>query len=305
MGLESHVGYGPNCMNSAQFLETLLAPRLESKAMAWVRSQALGMSQGISDNALFFAFSQAVRHAGKGLLSPTQAEAQTARGLDPHWDLREWTLDVTVRAYFMAMMPDSPETPARLMKVHQTADLGEHIALVKALFLAPRCEAALHIAREGLRSNMRSVFAGITAHNPFPARYFDELAFNQMVVKCLFVDLPLRDIAGLDSRLNATLAQILIDLAHERWAAERLVSPEMWRCVGPFANDLGRAGMLKALDAGLASEAGTRSAEARGAALGMMRDPSGASQLVLQQKTPGLVADIREGRLTWENYDHA
>jgi hypothetical protein len=273
--------------------------------MSWLREQAKAMANGAPENQVFFAFSQAVRHAGKNALMATATELQSARALDPHWDLKDWTLDMTARAFFMASLPDSPETPTTLLKVHQTADLGEHIALVKALFLAPRCEAVLHIAREGLRSNMRSVFAGITANNPYPARYFDELAFNQMVVKCLFVDLPLRDIAGLDTRLNATLAQILIDLAHERWAAGRIVSPEMWRCVGPFANDLGRAGMVKALELGLSQAAGQQSPEARGAALGMMRDPSGASQLVLQQKTPSLVADIREGRLTWENYDHA
>ena len=38
---------------------------------------------------------------------------------------------------------------------------------------------------------------------------------------------------------------MLCDYAHERWAAGRPVSPELWRCVGPYASgemldDLGR-----------------------------------------------------------------
>ncbi len=290
-------------------LSETLGKRIKPEAMAWLQKQAQSLMEGAHENVLFVAFSQAVRHAGKAALAPTAEELAAAQAADPDWDLAPWTCDVAARAYLMASLPDEASTPERLLKVHQTADMGEHIALVKALFLAPRCGEALHIAREGIRSNMRTVFEAITARNPYPARYFDELAFNQMVVKCLFVDLPLRDITGLDSRLNATLRQILVDLAHERWAAGRVVSPEMWRCVGPFADAAGRAGMLKALEAGLASPQGENSPDARGAALGMMKDPSGESQSllnpILKQRAPALAEALRNGRLTWNNYDHA
>ncbi len=29
----------------------------------------------------------------------------------------------------------------------------------------------------------------------------------------------------------------MVDFAHERWAAGRDVSPELWRCVGPFIEE--------------------------------------------------------------------
>jgi hypothetical protein len=57
-----------------------------------------------------------------------------------------------------------------------------------------------------------------------------------MVLKALFVGSTLGPIIGLDLRANAALARMLSDYAHERWSAGRPVSPELWRCVGPFAS---------------------------------------------------------------------
>jgi hypothetical protein len=43
---------------------------------------------------------------------------------------------------------------------------------------------------------------------------------------------------------------MLLDYARERWAAKRAVSPELWRCVGPFADDAALAAMGKVLAEG-------------------------------------------------------
>jgi hypothetical protein len=296
-------------MPTDAYLFQILRARLNPAALAWLEAKVqlfaqksiAGLSQIGMDGDILLAFSQAVRHAGKAPLHATPAEKTMAHALIPGWDISDWTCDVAARALLMASLPDDSHTPRRLLLIHQSADLGEHLALVKALFLAPRCQDAMHIAREALRTNMVSVFTGITTHNPYPALYFDENAFNQMVVKCLFVDVPLRAITALDKRANATLRQILVDLAHERWAAGRAVSPEMWRCVGPFPDALGLAAMERALRSGSPSAA-------RGAALGLMADPSQQGRALLQNQAPEL-ADlanaVRDGRLTWENYDHA
>lgn len=56
-----------------------------------------------------------------------------------------------------------------------------------------------------------------------------------MVLKALFIDTTLHPIVGPDERANSKLATLLCDYAHERWAAGRAVTPELWRCVGPHA----------------------------------------------------------------------
>ena len=91
-------------------------------------------------------------------------------------------------------------------------------------------------AREGTRSAMQPMFEAVAHRNPFPMEQFDENAWNHMVLKALFIGSKLRPIQGLDERANPRLMRMLCDYAHERWAAERPVSPELWRCVGPHAD---------------------------------------------------------------------
>jgi hypothetical protein len=81
-----------------------------------------------------------------------------------------------------------------------------------------------------------------------------EDAWNQMVLKALFVGSALDPIVGLDRRANAALARMLGDYAHERWAARRPVNPELWRCVGPFATGRLLADLARVLDEGSAPE---------------------------------------------------
>jgi hypothetical protein len=69
-------------------------------------------------------------------------------------------------------------------------------------------------------------------------------------VKALFIGSSLWPIQGLDQRANPHLARMLVDFAHERWAAGRAVSPELWRCVAPHADPQGMAALQRAFDTG-------------------------------------------------------
>ena len=47
---------------------------------------------------------------------------------------------------------------------------------------------------------------------------------------------------------------MLCDYAHERWAASRPVSPELWRCVGPHATGAALQDLEKVLKQGTEPE---------------------------------------------------
>ena len=106
-------------------------------------------------------------------------------------------------------------------ELFRTGDNDERVVLLRALgFFGERDEAVL-LAREACRSNVEDVFCAIAHDNPFPAEYFDDNGFNQMVVKAIFLRVGARRIVGVNSRINDELRRMLTDYRNERVAAER------------------------------------------------------------------------------------
>jgi hypothetical protein len=118
-----------------------------------------------------------------------------------------------------------------------TAEINESIALFSALPLFSQPEEWLHRATDAVRSNIGDVFNSFAFGNPFAAKYFSELAWNQLVLKCIFNDKPIHLIQGIDHRANQALADMLSDFAHERWAAGRTVPAQVWRLAVNFMNE--------------------------------------------------------------------
>lgn len=286
-------------MTQQDHILSWLDRRLDPAATAWVREQCAAIAAGAPDRTFQLAFGMAVRKAGAAPLAATGTEQADAFAVHPGWDLRDWTVDQAARAALLLALPVSPASTKSILALFQTADLGEHVALVRALFLLPGNESLLHIAREGIRSNMGDVFFAVSQRNPYPSERFDDIAWNQMIVKCLFVELPLRGIFGLDARANADLARMISDLARERWAAGRAISPEAWRCVAPFAEDAAAGASAETLATALERGGSDR----RGAALGAWTSGRASVRDLVRAKAPELVSSLEDGTLTWENHD--
>ena len=140
---------------------------------------------------------------------------------------------------------------------------------------------------------MRNVFEAVAHHNPFPAEQLPQTAWNQMVLKTLFIGSVLHPIAGLDRRWNEPLARMLIDYAHERWAASRPVAAELWRGVGRFADPATVADLTRVLITG-------DGIEQRAAALALSECSLPAAAAALAQR-PDFADAISAGRITWDD----
>ena len=246
--------------SALSLLESWLTSRLSTEAQAWYDEKRASLS---SDRDFFIAFALVPRKLGKADLIPTEDEGAACTG----WDPSNWTVDQAAR---IALLLAGPEASfiGRLEKLCATGDVGELVTLYQALPLYPNPASLAKRAAEGLRSNVVPVFEAVAHRNPFPKRYFDQAAWNQMVLKALFIGSSLHPIQGLDARANETLAATLIDYAHERWAAGREVNPELWRCMAPFLNEA----RLEDVNRALASENRLSKAAAR-LALGAAKSP--------------------------------
>jgi len=281
-------------MNPSALLGRWLAERLPPGPAAWLETVAGRVRAAAGDRELYLAIGEVSRRVGREPLSITAAELREAQASRPGWDPRDWTRDQAARVRLLLESTADGELLARrLDTLCSAADVGELVAFYRGLPLYP--DPARHVLRaaEGVRSNMRVVFEAVAHRNPYPAEQFAQAAWNQMVLKALFVGTRLDLIAGLDTRANPALARMLTDYAHERWAASRAVSPELWRCVGPFASGAVLDDFRRLLERG-------SYAERRAAALALADAKDDDARRLLESHAE-LAAAARAGRLDWES----
>jgi len=210
--------------------------RIDHQNFGWLNEKITKISNHSSERILFTTYSATSRYLGKAKLNLSLEELQRATALVTDWNPINWTLDQVGRTILLLSFPseDNVKYVATLDKIIAAADVGEAIAFYQSLPLLPHPEKFQLRAAEGIRTNMTSVFNAVAHYNPYPATYLDDLAWNQMVLKALFVGSSLHPISGLEHRNNPQLCQMLIDYARERLAANRTVSPELWELVMPF-----------------------------------------------------------------------
>ncbi|GGD40741.1 hypothetical protein GCM10011514_01030 [Emticicia aquatilis] len=197
-----------------------------SKEITWIESKASGSLQSLQT-----AFVATPRFISKTLIQSTE----TINDLS----IKDWSLDRLVRVYLLSQMDSSDKDSytKALDTLFETAENNEAVALISALPFLAFPDYWMLRATDAVRSNIGLVFDAIAFQNPFPMQYFSELAWNQLVLKCIFNDKPIHRIQGLNERANQELAISISNLAHERWAAGRTIPAQAWRLVSKFMNE--------------------------------------------------------------------
>jgi len=239
-------------------LRKWLDPRLAPGAQQWLKAAAAELADGAPSARFCALFALASRQARRVPLALAATDVEAAGRSVPGWNPERWSVLEAVRVALVLAQHDlaGDDGALALSEAFRYADEGELCALLRALALVPGPERFAWRAGEGCRSNMRSVFEAAALDTPFPVEHFDELAWNQCVIKCLFVGAPLWRLWGLDTRLSPELARMALDLADERRSAGRPVPHELWLCLGRYGAARGLAALERELEPSNTNTAG-------------------------------------------------
>ena len=230
--------YQTDISQTTAFLQEIIKEQVNDKEQNWIEQQGKKLQNNFQLRSFYLAFSTAPRFINKKPLNLTEEQLVQADSIRKGFQPNHWNILQCVRAYLLLMLPveNNKNYEEILNRLFETADIDEQVTLYGLFPLLPYPKTMAKRAKEGLRTNITDVFDAIALDNPYPADFLVQDAWNQMILKAVFMQRPLYRIYGADDRANPELARMLIDFAHERWAAKRAVSPELWRFVGPFLN---------------------------------------------------------------------
>jgi hypothetical protein len=182
-------------------------------------------------NRLLGAYTSASRKTAGRDLRLTAVEHADIDALSPGLSCDRWTLDDLVRATILLeaarVEDDSLSWIATASACYENGDAREQQSWLRAISLLPLAERFAAFGIDACRSHIQPTFEAIACDNPYPAKYFPDLNFNQLVLKALFIGAPLARVVGLRRRLNPDLSRMARDYASERRAAGRPVPADL------------------------------------------------------------------------------
>jgi hypothetical protein len=275
-------------------LYSWLKRQIPQQGIEWLDKKMELIASSSQKKDIYLAFSTASKNVGKSILNLSEMDLKDADKARKDWMPEGWTSDQAARILLILSVPqnDFVYFSSILKQLFETAEVSELTSLYLGLPLYPFPEELKPRAIEGFRTNISTVFNAIALNNPYPKNHLDEAAWNQMVLKAIFIGSPLYKIQGLDERSNLTLSGILSDFAHERWAAGRPITPEIWRAAGIHITDKIFNDLKKVIEVG-------DPLERAAAALALSKSNRPESKSLLN-RVPGLVSEINKGEITWE-----
>jgi hypothetical protein len=161
------------------------------------------------------------RAVGRGPLDPDVADDE---------DFFAWTVDDAARTLLLAELGSHLDD--ELADLYRHGDAAEKRAVLRALPVLDVGDRGVAFVDDALRANDLRLIAA--AMGPYAIANLDDHALAHAVLKCVFVELPLDGIEGLEERTTPELSRMLGAYVHERVAAGRSVPADVWPLIDRF-----------------------------------------------------------------------
>lgn len=192
--------------------------------------RALEASSAPSSVAFRALFASVPRRLGENARACPAPPPELAPSARPHLSWTDWVRVALTRRALVGT--PAAERATMLVRLFEGGEIGEQESLLRTLALLPNPVDGVDTGLLGCRTNARRVFEAIACDNPFPASHFPDLGFNQMVMKAIFIEVPVARIEGIAGRRGAELVRMLEDYASERRAAGRSVPNDVTTLLG-------------------------------------------------------------------------
>lgn len=180
-------------------------------------------------------FAMAGRKVGRGPLDPV-ADAE---------DVHAWAVDDAARVLLLVSMGATAEP--ELWDLYRFGDAAERRGLLRALpYLEISDEAGLGLVDDAVRTNDTRLIAA--ALGRYATEHLDDAAYEQAVLKCVFVGVPIAPLDGLPERATQNGSRMLAALVVERVAAGREIPAEVWPVIYRFPPEAEIAAIEAELD---------------------------------------------------------
>ena len=278
-----------------EIFRTLIEKNVSLEVYQWLLRNTLSVFEpGNNKYALNTTFTSMPRKTGKEQVQENYSDTIEIENRLPGFSIDNWTIDRLCRVWLLLQVKSEQKGNyiQSIENLFPSAEMNEQIALYSALPLLRYPEEWKYLCAAGIRSNIDDVLEAIMYHNPYPANYIDEGAWNQLIMKAFFTGKNIQKVYGIDKRLNQNLANMLFDYVEERWAAHREEDPLIWRLTGKYLDKAHMYMMEK-----LFMEGSERQREA--AALACAASSFGDAQHLLAQYPEYKIA-IQQNTLSWD-----
>src|SRR5689334_20465588 len=199
-------------------ISAALEARARPEGLDWLREASAAVAADVT--AIRSRFPMVGRKVGREPLDPSADPA----------DVHAWTIDDAART--LLLLAGGSAIEGELAELYRYGDAAERRGVLRALPFLEIGERGLGLVDDAIRTNDTRLIAA--ALGPYATEHLPDASYDQAVLKCVFVGVPITGLDGIPARVTPDGARMLGAFVHERVAAGRDVPAEVWTVVDRF-----------------------------------------------------------------------